>query len=576
MKTCNSPERAFARAVCCLRAARAAISMMVLAACAVPVSAVRAQSNSCTNPTPISGIGAFPFTTAGATTSYPNGPQGDCFPPGQSQAGNGPATIQNDVWFLWTNDTCTDFNIDYFTCAGPSDQLMIATYQGKTTCPTQSDQARCCHDAVFGNPVCAAGSPRSHVNCETQCCDAVLIQVGTKPGSPPVSGTLTITCNNPSGCGRPQGCCLPDGTCKELPGLCCDNLGGTALGLGVHCEGDADGDGNDDACCDAVPDNAVVVELNTGRNDANGSLIPLAGNDDTWRVACAPSPTLGPIPRQAQVVPQNFAWCAPFNNSQWIGYSPIPNAGFPAGDYCYWSCFCLNPLFENVELQFSLRADNGADVYLHNMGPAVSHHLTTAPISSFSCPTVTNYFTLDENLFAPGENCLEVRVHNLGGATGFDLSGKLIAENARCCCEALPDGSGCSDTTCANVDITCKPVEQVVNPGTGQIVVTKCACVPPNICPEPCDDGRVCNGLEQCLEGKQCVSGDEPCPPGSLCRESMGQCLMRTQGMVGNFADCMNGPDMGVATGCGVFDLDDEGDCDLSDYGQLQRAFELP
>ena len=49
-------------------------------------------------------------------------------------------------------------------------------------------------------------------------------------------------------CTAPEACCFSDGRCQDLDPHCCVGLGGTLRGAGSACEGDADGDGVDDAC----------------------------------------------------------------------------------------------------------------------------------------------------------------------------------------------------------------------------------------------------------------------------------------------------------------------------------------
>ena len=62
-------------------------------------------------------------------------------------------------------------------------------------------------------------------------------------------------------CEGPEACCLPDGSCTVVDRHCCEVLfGGTPLGAGTQCLGDADGDGVDDVCgCHAedAPDGTI-------------------------------------------------------------------------------------------------------------------------------------------------------------------------------------------------------------------------------------------------------------------------------------------------------------------------------
>lgn len=540
--------------------------LVAAAAALLYTSSAIAQSDSCQTPTVITGIGSFPFNTAGATTSYPGTP-GECFPtvPG----GFGPATIQNDLWFLWVNDTCTDFLVDVYTCGGPADDTMVALYYNHTSCPGGTDHARCCNEVIQTGPLtCPAGGPRSLVNCETQCCDLVLIQVGLDSGAAPVNGHLVITCQNPVGCGRPQGCCMPDGSCHSIPADCCTNLGGTSLGLGVFCEGDANNDGKDDACCDVPGGASMSIDLATGWDDIAGAVFPVNGNDDTWTVTAGPF-FIGPVPHPAVALTPNVAWCPPMTNSRWVGPIAGTQGGANyAGNFVFRTCFCLANEFQNVELNFDLRADNGASVHLVHPALATSTLLATAPVSSFSCPTLTSFATNNQALFHPGENCLEVRLANTSGPTGFNLIGSLTAENARCCCEPLPDGSGCQAQACGNAQHVCRPVETVSH--GGNVVVTRCDCLRRQ-CIDDCGDLRLCNGTEACLESEECATGEPPCGDSLLCDEAELICRPFDLKLASLAVHCLTGPETSCDGGCEMFDVEFDADCDLADQAKLER-----
>lgn len=525
------------------------------------------QSDSCNTPTLISGLGAFPFNTAGATTSFP-GTAGLCFPP--LPVGFGPATIQNDLWFLWVNDTCVDPLVNVYTCGAATADTMVALYYGHTSCPGSSDHARCCNGVIPTGPLsCPAGGPRSLVNCETGCCDLVLIQVGVAAGAAPVNGHLVIDCNNPVGCGRPQGCCRPDGSCQNIPADCCANLGGMSLGIGIFCAGDVNQDGTDDACCDVPGGGPLVIDLATGWDETAGATIPIGGNDDTWAVTLGPA-FIGPVPHPAVALTPNAAWCAPMAGSRWVGPIAGTQGGANyAGNFVFRSCFCLKNEFQNVELQFDLRADNGATVHLVSPTFATSTLLATAPISSFDCNALTSFSTTNQALFHPGQNCLEVRLANTSGPTGFNLVGRLIADNARCCCRPLPDGTGCEAQACADTIDVCRPTGTTVDPVTGQIMVTSCDCERRQ-CIDDCGDLRLCNGSEVCPSAEICEKGEPPCGDSLICDEAELVCREFDLTMTGLMAYCLTGPQTPCEGGCEMFDAEYDGDCDLADAALLE------
>ena len=361
-------------------------------------------------------------------------------------------------------------------------------------------------------------------------------------------------------CQGVEACCLPDGTCREMDAQCCSGSG-LPLGAGSLCQGDSNGDGIDDTCCDVGPGNNVVIDLTTGTLDAGG-LIPVNGFDDTWTVISQPAPT-GTLPRPAVVVTPSTAWAAALPNSQWISASPgfgvIP--GGPPGTYCYESCFCLHDGFHNASLSFSLRADNSAFVYLNNFGcangGAVPLILTDSP--SFNSPNPTTFPATGNVPLVAGENCIEVRVNNanLGGpsATGFNMTGQVTADDARCCCEPLSSGFGCEKVDCLDAREQCIPTLASYDPcdfGAGYTTLS-CDCNRPNQC-----------HLVDGPTGPTCVGS---CPTLKLCT------LRRDDPNGDGIFDysCACGPPTAE-----VGDVDHDGDVDLLDHALLQNAFTGP
>ncbi len=461
-------------------------------------AAVSAQgSNDCANPQPIFGTGTHQFNTNGATSSFPG--SAGCFPGGGGQ----PAQMENDVWFLWYNDSCGGAAfplVQFSTCNGTNVDTMIATYQGSTTCPTT--HARCCND---NNLSC---SPQSSFTCETQCCDPVLIQIGNRPGTPPGSGTFTIGCTSLGDCGRPgAACCLPDGHC--VSGLCCDERGGTLLPVGEFCQGDNNPvDGIDDACapacqqpessicvsrqemgdcqsgglgdfcrplrlirdpltgqftadeCNCVDDkqcyvdiestSKLLADLSTGTTA--GAPNPLGTIDPDWVVNFTPAPNpCATPPCPAFSIPTVSSWCLPVG-ATWI--DPFNNAVLvsdPVGNYEFEAQFTLNfTTQKNFGLNINVAADNSATVFLNNS------QVGSTP--GFSCPNKVNIVAAGP--FVNGLNTLTVRVNNLaGGITpmGLLVEGGVAGTNNTVVCRGrhCPGTSrSCELTTMQNPDGT--------------------------------------------------------------------------------------------------------------------------
>ncbi|MEK6676527.1 MAG: hypothetical protein AABZ47_12855 [Planctomycetota bacterium] len=361
----------------------------------------------------------------------------------------------------------------------------------------------------------------------------------------------------------PGACCLPDGSCLTINPYCCEDLGGTFQGPSTSCLGDNNADGIDDACCAAAPD--MVINLTTGVGGPPEAPICLSPGqpDNTWTLISGPGGTV-PFPRLATVVSTHPAW-APLPPCTWVSSNVTQGNGEPLGDYHYQTCFCLKDGFQNASLSFDLLADDKASVFLNgNSVPPGS----TPP---FALLVATPFLTTDQTFFHVGKNCIEVIVTNTFQTVhGFSLTGQVMANNARCCCEPAADGLSCVQATCDNPATKCLPTEVTCSPGNIDCRVTKCGCIYGNFChtnlvqpfcsggcPGPtavgeepcadtdpistiyrcecplrfvcstsCDDGVFCNGCETSGQvAGVCQSGDPPCASGSDCGEIQGICV---------------------------------------------------
>ncbi|MEA2721800.1 MAG: hypothetical protein QOJ39_3664 [Candidatus Eremiobacteraeota bacterium] len=167
---------------------------------------------------------------------------------------------------------------------------------------------------------------------------------------------------------------------------------------------------------------------------------PLVTNA-TWFVQ---KPATGSTPQPAS--PLNAlagGWHAAFPGSQWIG--PDPNAGAnsmePSGDYLYTYHFCLCALPPHVTtmpaaLYLSIFGDNYYTVSLNgNTQPGWTNNPTT---TSLTFTTQFNIMGAPAGWFQPGDNVLQIKVHNTSMYTGLDVSGWLsgyfrqLAPGERC------------------------------------------------------------------------------------------------------------------------------------------------
>jgi len=162
----------------------AAVCGLWVALTALPVLA-QPPTDGCSNPTAISGLGPFPPFVAVPASPSIGGPPVVCFPGGGGQ----PSQLGNDLWYVWSNTNCAGILVDV-TVPGAT----VAFYRGLNTCPASTVNADCC-------------APNT-VNCEVECCDTVLIQIGNLPAS--ASGALNISCVGP-----PVSCLCP---CVNAPG----------------------------------------------------------------------------------------------------------------------------------------------------------------------------------------------------------------------------------------------------------------------------------------------------------------------------------------------------------------------
>lgn len=171
------------------------------------------------------------------------------------------------------------------------------------------------------------------------------------------------------------------------------------------------------------------LPLNTGYDYSNSTIYSFGSSDDYWiRIASYPvmSPAVGPA---WAVSTSGTSWLT-LPNSTWInpfGSTNVTPNGYNAQNPAYAlyrKCFCLRPGYNEPRIQASVRSDESIQIWLNLMGNQV---LTTSPINLNGTPYAINY--TNASAFRVGKNCLYVLVEDTGVHTGFNLDGKIFANN---------------------------------------------------------------------------------------------------------------------------------------------------
>ncbi len=181
--------------------------------------------------------------------------------------------------------------------------------------------------------------------------------------------------------------------------------------------------------------------INTGIDRTTNLPLDSLREDRFWKLISTPSGTLS-TPQNAWTLKPNAGWHAPLENefgSDWIGNTPSANEFSPAGNYVYEFYFCLHDT-AGLSLDLSFLADNtgivklnGAQILASINGPGGN--------TGFNNPAST----IVNGTFIPNsKNVLRVEIQNSGGASGFNIAGKIISANGSvaypgcCCSDSIP------------------------------------------------------------------------------------------------------------------------------------------
>ncbi|MFL6858028.1 MAG: hypothetical protein ACJ8EB_09000 [Allosphingosinicella sp.] len=189
-----------------------------------------------------------------------------------------------------------------------------------------------------------------------------------------------------------------------------------------------------------LPGTALAqLPLNTGLDYTNFTLYPMPTGsssvaDNYWILVSSSGPLVPAtpgVPRPAYVVNTSSSWAPPLSSpppgSRWISATPtsasLPGASSSNPSYfIFRKCFCLMNGYKNVQISYSLRADEGTQVWLNTLGQVMSG---PSPVNFGPSSPPVNGGTNNAQWFHTGLNCMYVLVEDTGGLTGVNLAGQV-------------------------------------------------------------------------------------------------------------------------------------------------------
>jgi len=195
-------------------------------------------------------------------------------------------------------------------------------------------------------------------------------------------------------------------------------------------DGDHPGDGDhgkDGGPCDnaTCTDNSVI--LNTGYNQATGSLYIPEQPDGYWTLVGSPVGNLN-IPSPAWVIdPYTYFGTLPgatlitaYQPSANITLDEDPNATLDP--FRFQRCFCICSGVQSIKIDMDMLVDNTADVYFDNI---LIGSQTDQGLGSATTPLHISYVI--DNV-QPGKHCIYAEVRNTSGTViGLDIAGTVTS-----------------------------------------------------------------------------------------------------------------------------------------------------
>lgn len=225
-----------------------------------------------------------------------------------------------------------------------------------------------------------------------------------------------------------------------------------------------------EGCNDAKCKTDTVI-LNTGYNQASGSLYSPGQSDGSWELVDAPNTSLT-LPTPAWAIAAISAW-ATLPNSGWISAfnnsSQNQNNDPPLKPYSFQRCFCTCEGVKSIDINLQMLIDNYGDVYFDNT--LIGSQTNTTVASFHNPPFIVHPAPIP---VSPGKHCIRIDLRNNSGvAMGVDIVGTVKSASpagaaaflSPACCDSTPSPSAspsASPTATATATPVATPCAQVV------------------------------------------------------------------------------------------------------------------
>ncbi len=197
------------------------------------------------------------------------------------------------------------------------------------------------------------------------------------------------------------------------------------------------------------------VDLSTGVNFNDGSLLPVGVYEGAWELISGPDPINYPIP--GYVINPDPAWNT-LPGAQYISpYANTSNNDMFPEPYLFERCFCVCEA-SSIELNVEALFDNFINVGLYDDAGNLIQELIDYPgpavPSTFQLPALSSTTT---HQLSPGVYCLRAGLRNDGGvslgmAIKASVTGAGLIESGCCSPFTIINGTVFQDTECNNVN----------------------------------------------------------------------------------------------------------------------------
>jgi hypothetical protein len=175
---------------------------------------------------------------------------------------------------------------------------------------------------------------------------------------------------------------------------------------------------------------AQSIPFNTGYDHNAAAPYPYYTADGYWKVVDDPDAGTSE-PRPAYTIEKYYTWASEMPGSRWISSYKTPDNDLN-GVYVFEFCFYLDAGFTSATIEFDIRADDSAVIYLNGTAPAnkigKADKYSWNP-TMFPTPPHVSYSGGTSSLFQTGNNIITVALANTNKvASGFDIVGTITAD----------------------------------------------------------------------------------------------------------------------------------------------------